>query len=193
MHALGVAFSPAFASLCFGCALRSCLLLGSRFSVRIRPSAHHVERRRASGSPGDDLNFFSVADSPIHANANGDVKNVELTTMPTPDGRDTVLVRKVIRNLLSETATPNPDVEVICRGVTGFALQYYDGAEWVPTWDSTQEDNTIPAAVQVTLTLTRPDVNGANKSFRFVRVYPLSCSTAAQDSQVNPNANQGLP
>ena len=161
-----------------------------------------VTQTDGRGQPGDDLQFYSVADSPLHAGANGDTKCIELTTMPSADGRDTLLVRKVIRNLLSQTfnsATPfaspgvNPDVEVICRGVGGFGLQYYDGAEWVPTWDSTQEDNTIPVAVQVTLTLNRPDANGDVKPHKFVRIFPLSCSTAAQDSQVNPNANQGLP
>ena len=160
-----------------------------------------VDQTDSRGHPGDDLQFYTVADSPLHANANGDVKGVELTTVPSPDGRDHLLVRKVIRNLLSENfnaATPftpgvNPDVEVICRGVGGFNLRYYNGDTWADSWDSTQEDNTIPAAVEVTLTLDRTDASGVTRSYNYVRIFPLSASTAAQDSTVNPNADVGLP
>jgi type II secretory pathway component PulJ len=154
-----------------------------------------LDQTDGRGRPGDDVQFFSVADSPLHATANGDIKSIELTTMVVPGG-DTVLVRKVIRNLLSQQTNLNPDVEVLCRGVGGFNLRYYDGAEWLDSWDSTQEDNTLPAAVEVTLTLDRPagvDARDGTKSFRYLRIFPISCSTAAQDSQVNPNADVGLP
>ncbi len=143
------------------------------------------------GRPGDDVVFYSVADSPLHAAANGDVKQVELTVQTAANGTDHLLVRKVTRNLLSATSTPNPDVEVICRGVGGFNLRYYNGDTWADSWDSTQEDNTIPAAVEVTLTLERTDAKGVVHSYKYVRVFPLPCSTAAQDSQVNPNALNG--
>ena len=148
------------------------------------------------GRPGDDLQFFSVADSPLHPSANGDIKSVELTVQTAPNGQDHLLVRKVVRNLLTQSTTPNPDVEVICRGVGGFHLRYYNGDAWADTWDSTQQDNTLPAAVEVTLTLDRdggpvaePD---GGRAFRYTRVFPMPCSTAAQDSAVNPNAAEGL-
>jgi type II secretory pathway pseudopilin PulG len=145
------------------------------------------------GRPDDDLQFFTVADSPLHAGANGDIKSDELTVVTSPNGRDHLLVRKIVRNLLSTSTTPNPDVEVICGGVGSFHLQYYNGDTWADTWDSTQEDNTLPAAVQVTLTLERTDATGAVRSYPYTRVFPISCSTAAQDSTVNPNATVGLP
>ena len=154
--------------------------------------ATQFEGTAGTDDRGDaDIQFYTIADSPLHAAANGDIKNMELTVMATPDGRDHLLVRKVVRNLLSQNATPNPDVEVICRGVGGFAVRYYNGDTWADTWDSTQEDNTIPAAVEVTLTLTRTAPDGTSRSYKYVRVFPLPCSTAAQDSQVNPNADNG--
>jgi prepilin-type N-terminal cleavage/methylation domain-containing protein len=148
----------------------------------------------------DDLQFCSTADSPQHAAANGEVKFIELTVMTAPNG-DHVLVRKVIRNLLSpqESANQivppgNPDVEVICRGVGGFSLRYFDGSAWDTTWDCTQEDYTVPAAVEVTLTLDRPNGNSTepdgSRCFRYVRVIPLACSTAAFDSTVNSGTLQ---
>jgi type II secretion system protein J len=135
------------------------------------------------GHENDDLIFFSTADSPQHVDANGETKQVELTMEQTPDG-DWVLVRRVIRNLLSQTQV-NPDEEVLCRGVSSFTLQYSTGSQWNTTWDSTQEDNTIPAAVQVTLELQRADTKGVMQTMRYTRVFALGCSTASTDPTVN--------
>jgi hypothetical protein len=144
------------------------------------------------GCDGDDLQFYSLADSPIHDTNNCEMKTVELGVVTAPNG-DHVLVRKVVRDLVSDQA-PNPDVEVVCRGIGGFNLRYFDGTNWTDTWDSTEENNKIPAAVEVTLTLERdngPSQNLDGKPcFRFVRVIQLPCSTAASDSTVNSGALQ---
>jgi len=131
----------------------------------------------------DDLTFYSTADSPQHAAANGEIKNIELTVVTPNNSDDHVLIHRVTRNLLSQVQA-NPDEEIICRHVLGFNLQYYDGSQWNDSWDSTQEDNTLPAAVQVTLTLPGPTPQDAPR--RYVRIFPLSESTAAFDSVVNP-------
>ena len=144
------------------------------------------------GREGDDLQFFTTADSPLHDTNNSEIKSVELCVMTAPNG-DHVLARKIIRDLLSDQA-PNPDVEVLCRGIGGFGLRYFDGTNWADTWDSTEEDNTLPAAVEVTLTLDRPNGPTHNpdgsQSFRFTRVFQLPCSTAAFDSAVNSGSVQ---
>jgi type II secretion system protein J len=137
-----------------------------------------------NGQEGDDLVFFSTADAADDVDANGEIKQIELTVEPTPDGKDQQLVRRVTRNLLSETPV-TPVEEVLCRGVYSFALQYYTGSEWQPTWDSTQEDNTIPAAVQVTLQLQRANNSGGTTIDTYTRIFSLSCSTAATDDTVN--------
>lgn len=145
------------------------------------------------GRDADDLQFYTTADSPQDAANNNEIKFDELTVMATPNGTDHVLVRKITRDIVTQPA-PNPDVEVLCRGVGGFNLRYFDGTNWNDTWDSTVEDNTLPAAVEVTLTLDRPNGNTANpdgtRSFRYVRVIPVPCSTAAFDSTVNTGGTQ---
>ena len=144
------------------------------------------------GRDGDDLQFYSVADSPLHDTNNSEIKSIELCVMTAPNG-DHVLARKVIRDLLADQA-PNPDVEVLCRGIGGFNLRYFDGTTWTDTWDSTAEDNTLPAAVEVTLTLDRPNGPVHNpdgtQSFKFVRIFQLPCSTAAFDANVNSGGVQ---
>jgi len=63
-----------------------------------------------------------------------------------------VLVRRVTRNLLAPT-TPAAEEEVLCRGVRSLAFRYFDGLDWLDAWDSTTQDNRLPAAVEVTLAL----------------------------------------
>ncbi len=140
----------------------------------------------------DDINFYSTTDSPQHATANGEIKNVELTVIEPQNSSDHVLVRRVARNLPPlNQETETPDVEVICRNVGAFSVQYWDGTEWDQTWDSTQEDNQLPVAVEVMLELDRPDATspGGMRATQYTRIFPLSCSYAQFDPQVNPSAS----
>ncbi|HEY8666266.1 MAG TPA: GspJ family type II secretion system protein, partial [Tepidisphaeraceae bacterium] len=107
------------------------------------------------GRDSDDLVFYSTAESPEHPSGNGEVKKVELLVTMAPTGNDHLLVRRVTRNLLSELAV-DPDEEVLARGIGAFNVRYYDGAGWVDTWDSSAENNALPAAVEVTIELDRP-------------------------------------
>lgn len=144
------------------------------------------------GREDDDVNFYTTADSPQHVDANGEIKNVELTVIqPKDNENDHVLIRRVNRNLFVSTAA-QPDVEVLCRNVGAFTLQYWNGTAWVPSWDDTQLDYQLPTAIMITLQLDRPiDGNAANtspaniRSYTFTRVVPLSCSNAEFDPQVN--------
>jgi type II secretory pathway pseudopilin PulG len=137
------------------------------------------------GHEADDIQFFSTADSPQHAVANGEIKHFEYLVVQPTGSSDFVLVRRVIRNLLPPSMVPAPDEEVICRGVSSFAVQYFDGSSWNPTWDSTTEDNTIPAAVQIVLQLQETGSDGKLQIIKCMRNVALSTSTAALDTNVN--------
>jgi hypothetical protein len=81
----------------------------------------------------------------------------------------------------------DPREEIICRGVAQFSLRYFDGSAWQTSWDSTQLDNQMPEAVEVTLQLQTPA--GSNQAPKtFVCVIPIACSNAAND----PNVNSGI-
>jgi type II secretion system protein J len=153
------------------------------------------------GRDADDLLFFTTADAPQDGAGlvNAEIKQVELTIITLPNG-DHALVRKVTRDVLSllsgNTGATQPDTEVICRGVGGFNVRYYDGVHWGEAWDSTQTtfNNELPAAVEITLTMDRP--NGAiinpdgTRSFRYVRIIPLACSYAPYDTTLNTGFNE---
>lgn len=136
------------------------------------------------GHEADDVIFFATAESPQHVDANGEIKQIELTVEHLAGSNDYALVRRVTRNLLAQIQAA-PDEEIICRNVSSFTLQYFDGSNWDTTWDSTQEDKTIPAAVQVKVELQSPTAANNTPPVTYERIIPLSCSTAYFDSAVN--------
>jgi len=128
----------------------------------------------------DDLNFYTTADAAEHESANGEVKQVEFLITTPQNSNERALVRRVTRNLLS-ALVPTPDEEVLCRGVVGFNLRYYDGTTWQDTWDSTAVNNALPTAVEVTIELERPNTIGSMQTMKFVRVFTMSCATPVVD------------
>jgi prepilin-type N-terminal cleavage/methylation domain-containing protein len=136
----------------------------------------------------DDLVFFTTADSPQHVDANSEIKQVEYTLQQINNTDQYALVRMTTRNLLDPDPIDDvpPDVEYLCRGVAAFSCQYYDGQDWNDSWDSTENDNDLPVAVQVTLALDRPTQNDPNRVVIFTRVFTLPCSGATFDSSINP-------
>lgn len=145
------------------------------------------------GHEADDVVFFTTAESPVHVYANGEIKCVEYKVVQPVGRADHVLVRRVTRNLLPVSGqNGSTDEEIVCAGVSSFTLEYsYDGTNFgqppltAGTWDATQEDNTVPAAVRVTLGLEETQPNGKVQTMSFTRVVFLPCSTADLDSQVN--------
>jgi prepilin-type N-terminal cleavage/methylation domain-containing protein len=88
-----------------------------------------------------------------------------------------VLVRQVTRNLLP-TAPVDPDEEVLCRNVRSFTLRYFDGTTWQEEWDSVEQGDVLPLAVQMTLEvmIDSPRVGEAPRAYKVVRTFPLACA-----------------
>ena len=135
------------------------------------------------GGNSDTLEFCSTTDAREHPSANGEIKHVELLVNAPANSKDYILVRKVARNLLTMNTEPVIDEEVICRGVGGFNLRYYDGTTWQDSWDSNTSTIPLPLAVEVTLQLDRTQTDGSVKSIKYLRVFPLSCATTATEEQ----------
>jgi type II secretion system protein J len=135
------------------------------------------------GGMSDTLEFCSTADAKEHAAANGELKQVILKVNAPANSSDHILVREVARNLLTSGTEPKTDEEVICRGVAGFNLRYYDGGAWQDSWDSNTSTIPLPLAVEVTLQLDRPTPSGQTKTHKYIRVFPLSCATTEEVQQ----------
>jgi len=131
----------------------------------------------ASGHPADSLTLHCTTPEWQPAEGTGDIRMVELVCGHAEDGAGLVLVRRVTTNLLGPTVG-EPDEEVLCRGVSTFALRYFDGLDWLDNWDSATQDNRLPAAVEVTLELEpdRPTQDEA-VGYRTSRVFLVPCSS----------------
>lgn len=76
----------------------------------------------------------------------------------TGPGQD--LVRFITRNLLPVNQQPMPEErEVLLTGVQSLTFQYYDGAQWDPNWDTTQQTN-LPVAIKVQIQMAAPSSGG---------------------------------
>jgi prepilin-type N-terminal cleavage/methylation domain-containing protein len=108
---------------------------------------------------------------------NTDIRRVEYTVEQI-DGVN-CLVRRVNSNLLADQEPDlDTEMEVLCRDVRGFNVEYFDGTDWQTSWDSTATDpaNMIPVAVRITLELYPPGGQTPRGDFkRIVKVVSLAC------------------
>jgi type II secretion system protein J len=139
------------------------------------------------GHEADDIIFFTTADAADDASANGEIKQIELTVQTEPGTGDHTLVRLVTRNLLAQQ-TPTPDTEVLCRGVNSFTVTYFDGTQWTNTWDSTQEQDSAPVAVQIVLALDPASSPAGHASStaqsQFTRIITVPCSILSSSNNL---------
>lgn len=91
----------------------------------------------------------------------GDIQKVSYGLQTSSDsssnGKD--LIRAVTRNLLA-TGTEDEDDQFVMSGVESLTFTYFDGANWLDTWDDTTQTN-LPQAVRVSLQLAPPDSDSA--------------------------------
>jgi prepilin-type N-terminal cleavage/methylation domain-containing protein len=112
--------------------------------------------RGGAGSETDDLLFHTIAYEPTADPTDPLAEGTrEVEFYISSDNGAPALVRRVNRNLLAPVQT-NGDIEILCRNIRGFAVQYFDGQTWQTDWDSTQVGDVLPFAVRVTLTMQDP-------------------------------------
>lgn len=123
------------------------------------------------------LSFYATAGDG-KANPPSDIQRVEYELVADSNSLST-LVRRVDTNLLAQV-TPELEDEVICRDVVTFTMRYYDGLSWYDRWDSTENENVLPIAVEVTLELkpTRPN----QRELSSVQILRIPCGTTASNS-----------
>jgi len=103
------------------------------------------------------------------------------------DKNETCLIRQVSTNLLSDSEDLTLPQEVLIPNVTSVQFLYYDGTQWVDTWDSTLNSDTLPLAVKIELHLAPLRANGEERIIK--RVATLWCAAPAA-SQVT--TDQGV-
>lgn len=141
------------------------------------------EGENGTGTGGDDadtLSFFSSDNVPEEDEFACDIRKVEIG-VATRDGSDEkVLVRGITTNLLSPK-TLDPDEEILCGDIAALNFRYYDGSDWQNDWDSDENDNTLPEAVEITVTLAAGDSDGDEAGDALTRTVILPCGGGGEE------------
>jgi type II secretion system protein J len=109
-------------------------------------------------------------------------------------GKD--LVRAVTRNLLS-TGAQDEDDQFLLSGVQSLTFSYFDGQNWLDTWDDTTQTN-LPQAVRVSLQMASSD-NSAPAAQPLQVLVPLvaqvhtNATDSAESGETNSTSNSGFP
>lgn len=79
--------------------------------------------------------------------------------------------------ILDEDAFSGGEERAIGEGVAGFDLEYLGDSGWVPSWDS-REDDSLPRAARVTLTMVTEEEGGGEEGEKAVRYTVLNTEVA---------------
>ena len=156
----------------------------------------------------DQITFYST-----NHQINGDTTRIsgglgliELVIEKEPDTDSYLLVRKVTDNILSQDSQA-PVEEILCRHVHSLNVRYYDGLRWYDKWDSTDQMDAGPLAVEVTLELepyewanlesktavrrTMLDMDYVNSLTRLTEVFTLPRSVSMDEVETASEAAAG--
>lgn len=131
----------------------------------------------------DTLSFYTSAYQPGE-NISSNIVNVAYELENDPDREPMVLKRLITKNILSPI-TLDPQKEIICSGIKGLSIEYYDGASWLDEWDSSEKDSQLPWAVRMTLTIYDEQNNRSTEDgFRdFTRIFMLLSANQQQKTE----------
>ena len=108
------------------------------------------------------------------------------------------LVRQVTMNLLSSKSV-DPEEQVLCRDVTSLNLRYYDGDNWLDDWDSTEDANSLPQAVEIEIELAYFGRNARQvrnnkeepEKRRLIQCFRIPCETVEETSETTTTTTGG--
>jgi prepilin-type N-terminal cleavage/methylation domain-containing protein len=129
----------------------------------------------------DGLAFYSSANVPIAGESGADTRHVEFIVAAALDDAQPALYRRVTSNLLPSNA-PLIREQVLCRNVKAFSLRYFDGTQWLESWDSTGQGDLLPLGVEVQIEFILPVTDPRDTEARFYRmrrVFEIPCGRTA--------------
>ena len=99
------------------------------------------------------------------------------------------LVRQITMNLLAPKEM-DPQEQVLCRNVLSLNLRYFDGDDWQEEWDSTEDSNSLPTAIEVDIQLAYTGKNTASsrntnkepEKRRLIQSFAIACKAAEETS-----------
>jgi type II secretion system protein J len=135
----------------------------------------------------DSLVFCCCNYYPDEGQKASNIVKVEYVIEDDSEKDNYVLTRKITTNLLSSKTAETED-RIICRGITFLDFRYYDGYNWVDSWNSTT-NNKLPKAVQVSFSiLENDDLKSGEKIYQskdFTKIIYLAHSDESTEESTN--------
>jgi prepilin-type N-terminal cleavage/methylation domain-containing protein len=130
------------------------------------------------------ISFFTTGSEP-RSKVKGDARWVCYSLETARDGTP-ALVRQVDTNLLADEESTELPTEVLITHVRQVVFQYWDGAQWLDTWDSTLNSDTLPYAVSIELTLDPSRTGGEERVIkRFASLWCAAAPASQQDTSTS--------
>lgn len=143
-----------------------------------------IDEQDSTGSDCDTLSFFSSAHEPDGEEVACDIRKIELALVTTFDTNEHLLVRRITTNLLAPKVL-EPREEILGRGILSFNVRYFDGSDWLDNWDSVNQGDLLPLAVEVSLEVAYQEKDASAQSvYQSTRVFLIPCSTPASEEGV---------
>jgi general secretion pathway protein J len=130
----------------------------------------------------------------------GEVQKVSyLLVNPTNQTLGKDLVRSITRNLLPPETTSDDQSfqQWLMSGVESLTFLYYDGTQWIDSWDSTQPDtttgltNNLPKAIKVQIQLASEESNIRRKPTPVELVVPIVVQARTNQTSTATAAGTG--
>jgi prepilin-type N-terminal cleavage/methylation domain-containing protein len=107
------------------------------------------------------------------------------------DAQTPILAREVVRDILGGD-NASPEEEILARNITGFGVSYFDGTTWTDSWDSTQQNNALPLAAELTVEVKAPTTSDPEHKYKLTRIVAFSCGqTPDQAAAIAAAASAG--
>ena len=105
----------------------------------------------------DDFETQHAANGPV-----GGLTEISLGTSPVGDAGDQVGLFQRLQHPSDSDPTQGGFESVLDPDIASIGFQFWDGLEWVQTWDTTAGSRRLPQAVQVSYTLKNTTSNTPN-------------------------------
>jgi type II secretory pathway pseudopilin PulG len=158
-------------------ALGNVVLPGGRLTGTFVGSTDEDGERRL-----DSLSM-NILSSAIDSRSLGDILNVEFLLEADEDTGKYRLLRNVTRNLLSLEEEEDPEETELLTDIYGLEITYYDGTDWIDSWDSSTLDDALPEAVQIVISFEAEDDEDASSQAPLELLVPITISKAEETSK----------
>jgi len=116
----------------------------------------------ASGRDSDVLTYTTAAAQLPSPDELADLRNITLRLVDDPDAPPyRMLIREVTTQLLA-AVEPEAHTQIIARRCVSLNARYFDGSDWQSDWDSIDQEDTLPQAIEITLAIQPELQGGAN-------------------------------